>query len=190
MTKRRRSDRVTQHDPVVQRMAKFREEGYGDQAARALAELELREEAAAREEAKRKANPEEQERQRAEARARGEMFECPDCGHEHFTPQGVMPSHGRWTSDSHENLPRLWKKDETRPVKLLSACPYARTISDGHRNSQDDHLVPDDHGSCKGPPPDCRRIVIRLRYGIKGRCGRRATSTGESAWLTYTRIGP
>jgi hypothetical protein len=42
-----------------------------------------------------------------------------------------------------------------------------------------DHLVPDDRGSCKGPPPDCRRIVIRLRYGVKGRCGRRATSTGE-----------
>ena len=54
----------------------------------------------------------------------------------------------------------------------------------------DDHLVPDDRGSCKGPPPDCRRIVIRLRNGIKGRSGRRATSTGESAWLTYTRIGP
>jgi hypothetical protein len=33
-----------------------------------------------------------------------------------------------------------------------------------------DHLVPDDRGSCKGPPPDCRRIVIRLRSGIKGRC--------------------
>jgi hypothetical protein len=33
----------------------------------------------------------------------------------------------------------------------------------------DDHLVLDDDGSCKGPPPDCRRIVIRLRYGIKGR---------------------
>ncbi len=53
-----------------------------------------------------------------------------------------------------------------------------------------DHLVPDDRGSCKGPPPDCRRIVIRLRYGIKARSERRATSTGENAWLTYTRIGP
>ena len=28
-------------------------------------------------------------------------------------------------------------------------------------------------------PPDCRRIVIRLRYGIKGRCDRWATCTGE-----------
>jgi hypothetical protein len=54
----------------------------------------------------------------------------------------------------------------------------------------DDHLVPDDRGSCKGPLLDCRRIVIRLRYGIKGRSGRGATNTGESAWLTYTRIGP
>jgi hypothetical protein len=34
-------------------------------------------------------------------------------------------------------------------------------------------------GSCKGPPPDCRRIVIRLRYGIKARSDRRATSTGR-----------
>lgn len=34
---------------------------------------------------------------------------------------------------------------------------------------------------CKGPPPDCRRIVIRLRYGVKGGCDRRATSTGENA---------
>ena len=35
------------------------------------------------------------------------------------------------------------------------------------------------------PPPDCRRIVIRLRGGIKDRCFRRATSTGESAWLSH-----
>jgi hypothetical protein len=34
-------------------------------------------------------------------------------------------------------------------------------------------------GSCKGPPPDCRQIVIRLRYGIKARSDRRATSTGR-----------
>jgi hypothetical protein len=38
----------------------------------------------------------------------------------------------------------------------------------------DDHLVADDRGNCKGPPPDYRRIVIRLRYSIKGRCDRRA----------------
>ena len=43
---------------------------------------------------------------------------------------------------------------------------------------------------CKGPPPDCRRIVIRLPYGIKGRCDRGTTSTGESTWLTYTQISP
>ena len=34
-------------------------------------------------------------------------------------------------------------------------------------------------GNCKGPPPDCRRIVIRLRCGVKSRCDRRATSTGK-----------
>jgi len=33
------------------------------------------------------------------------------------------------------------------------------------------------------PPPDCRRIVIRLRSGIERRSDRRATSTGQSAWL-------
>ena len=54
----------------------------------------------------------------------------------------------------------------------------------------DDRLVPDDRGNCKGPPPDCRRIVIRLRYGIKGGCDRRATTSGETARLTYTRSHP
>jgi len=49
--------------------------------------------------------------------------------------------------------------------------------------------VTDDHGNCKGPPPDCHRIVIRLRYGVKSRCNRRTTSTGTSAWSTYTPIG-
>jgi len=53
--------------------------------------------------------------------------------------------------------------------------------------SGDDHLAADDHGNCKGPPPDCRRIMTRLRYGIKGGCARRTTSTGNSAWLMYTR---
>jgi hypothetical protein len=33
--------------------------------------------------------------------------------------------------------------------------------------------------NCKGPPPDCRRIVIRLRCGIKSRCASRTTSTGQ-----------
>ena len=31
----------------------------------------------------------------------------------------------------------------------------------------------------KAPQPDCHRIVIRLRSGIKGGCDRRATSTGK-----------
>ena len=34
-------------------------------------------------------------------------------------------------------------------------------------------------GSCKAPPPDCRRIVIRLRSGIKGGCDRRTMSSGK-----------
>ena len=49
----------------------------------------------------------------------------------------------------------------------------------------------DDRGRCKGPPPDCRRIVIRLWYGIKGRsdaAGQRAQV--KSAWSTCTRISP
>ena len=45
-------------------------------------------------------------------------------------------------------------------------------------------------GRCKIPAPDCGRIVIRLRYGIKGRSDRRTTSTGRSAWSTYMRISP
>ncbi len=36
---------------------------------------------------------------------------------------------------------------------------------------------PHDRGRQR-PPSHCRRIVIRLRYGIKGGCDRRATSTG------------
>jgi hypothetical protein len=45
----------------------------------------------------------------------------------------------------------------------------------------DDHLDPDDRGSCKGPPPDCLRIVMRLQYGLKARSDRRTTSRGQSA---------
>ena len=32
-----------------------------------------------------------------------------------------------------------------------------------------------------------RQIVVRLRYGVKGGCDRRATSSGNSAWSTYTQ---
>jgi hypothetical protein len=31
--------------------------------------------------------------------------------------------------------------------------------------------------TAKAPQPDCRRIVMRLRYSVKGGCDRRATST-------------
>ena len=37
-------------------------------------------------------------------------------------------------------------------------------------------------GKVQRPPPDCRRIVIRLRYGVKGSCDRRATGKGEGRW--------
>ena len=36
-------------------------------------------------------------------------------------------------------------------------------------------------------PPDCRQIVVRLRCGVKGGCDRWATSSGNSAWSTYTQ---
>jgi hypothetical protein len=68
-----------------------------------------------------------------------------------------------------------------RPSKLVIVLPTLLTDETSDRSGYD-HLVPDDRGSCKGPPPACRRIMIRLRSGIKGRCDRRATSTGENAW--------
>jgi hypothetical protein len=40
------------------------------------------------------------------------------------------------------------------------------------------------------PQPDCRQIVVRLRYGVKGGCDRWATSSGNSAWSTYTQSRP
>ena len=74
-------------------------------------------------------------------------------------------------------------------LKLMIPSPTLLTEETSYR-LDDDPLVPDDRGSCKRPPPGCRRMVIRLRYGIKGRCDRRTTSTGEHAWCTYTRISP
>ena len=71
-------------------------------------------------------------------------------------------------------------------VRCCHGCCWAEDTSD---QFADDHLVPGDHGSCKAPtrlPPDCDTPW----YGIKGRSGRRPRSTGESAWLTHTRIGP
>ena len=53
-----------------------------------------------------------------------------------------------------------------------------------------DRLV---HGDMTGegarPPPDCRGMVIRLRYGVKGGCARRATSTGEKC-LVNVHVKP
>jgi len=40
------------------------------------------------------------------------------------------------------------------------------------------------------PPPDCRQIVVRLRYGVKGGCDRWPMSSGNSAWSTYTQSRP
>jgi hypothetical protein len=42
-------------------------------------------------------------------------------------------------------------------------------------------------GRCKNPHQTAAGIVIRLRYGIKGRSARKTTSTGQSAWLTYAK---
>src|SRR5690348_13169814 len=39
--------------------------------------------------------------------------------------------------------------------------------------------------AAKGPPPDCRPIVLCLRSGIKRGCDRRM-STGQGAQSTYT----
>ena len=66
--------------------------------------------------------------------------------------------------------------EPTSKLVILPPTLFTDGTSDRFGN---DHLAPDDRGSCKGPPPDCRRIVIRLRSGIKGRSGRRATSTGR-----------
>ena len=70
------------------------------------------------------------------------------------------------------------RQGQSQPSKLVVLS--STLLSKGDPGPVDDeHLVPDDHGSCKGPPPDCRRIVIRLRCGVKGRCARRTTSTGR-----------
>jgi len=71
------------------------------------------------------------------------------------------------------------RQGQSQPSKLVVLS--STLLSKGDPGPVDDeHLVPDDHGSCKGPPPDCRRIVIRLRCGVKDRWDRRATSTGQT----------
>ena len=106
----------------------------------------------------------------------------------------LVDDHGRAMTPSTTSKPMattplsLWKaaaecpahgRRGTRTTRCLPCRPKTH-------EPEDDRLVSDDRGSCKGPPPDCRRIVIRLRYGIKGRSDRRATTTGESAWSTHT----
>jgi hypothetical protein len=59
-----------------------------------------------------------------------------------------------------------------QPSKLVILIASAANGKARRPGSDDDRLVPDDRGSCKGPPPDCHRIVIRLRYGIKRRSDR------------------
>ena len=76
-----------------------------------------------------------------------------------------------------------------RPCPPGLTAPPARLGPPGDNSPCTGRPGADDRGSCKGPPPDCRRIVIRLRSGIKRRSDRRATSTGQSAWSTYTQIG-
>jgi hypothetical protein len=62
---------------------------------------------------------------------------------------------------------------------ILLPMPSTEQTSDRFDNHR---LIPDDGGNCKGPPPDCRQIVIRLQSSVKGRSARRTTSTGQSAW--------
>jgi hypothetical protein len=81
-----------------------------------------------------------------------------------------------WEEDAWQ---RLWEALDTAFGGLPAGVRAQPVVL---RGKPGNHLVPDDRGSCKGPPPDCRRIVICLRYGIKGRSGRRAASTGQSAW--------
>lgn len=68
--------------------------------------------------------------------------------------------------------------------------------------ADDGRWVPEDGGSCKGLPPDCRLIVIRLRSGIKARSDRThednrpASSTGtspgtmKSGWPAWSSSSP
>ena len=65
----------------------------------------------------------------------------------------------------------------TRYIAVAGICRAAQLGKD--------HLVYDGTPEVQTPPPECHPIVIGLRYGIKDRCDRRATSTGASAWLTY-----
>jgi len=61
----------------------------------------------------------------------------------------------------------------------------SRTGSPGWRDGAGDMT-----GKVQRSPPDCRRIVIRLRYGIEGGCNGRTTSTGETAWSAYIAKPP
>jgi hypothetical protein len=89
--------------------------------------------------------------------------------------------------ESGHEWPTLVTAPQTSKLVIPSPTLLAEEISE---RFDDAHPVSDDRGKCKGPPPDCRQIVIRLRYGVKDRRGRRATSAREGAWLAYTRIGP
>ncbi len=60
-------------------------------------------------------------------------------------------------------------QEEPARERIVAHCP------------QQPRVIPRqvDRGNCKGPPPDCRRIVIRLQYGIKGRCFRGQRAQGK-----------
>ena len=76
------------------------------------------------------------------------------------------------------------QRPDARPVRatwLPAGRAALRCRAIGH--------LGDDRRRCKAPPPDCRQIVVRLRYGVKGGCDRWATSLGNSAWSTYLPEG-
>jgi len=47
---------------------------------------------------------------------------------------------------------------QSQPSKSVLLAPALLT-GETSKRFDGDHLVPDDRRSCKGPPPDCRRIV-------------------------------
>lgn len=84
-------------------------------------------------------------------------------------------------SGSHQRSSSTWHCVSPLLGDSRAGVPYQAAS----RRSQvdDDHLIRDDRRSCKRTPPDCHRMVIRLRYGVKGGCDRRTTSTGETCWV-------
>src|SRR5215472_16954890 len=74
-------------------------------------------------------------------------------------PGSLLGAPGRTTSSS-------WRTGTDKRMAITSARGPIRTTLNAWFD--DGHLVPDDHGSCKGPAPDRHRIVRRLRVRHQG----------------------